>query len=81
MTNAVRYAEATELYVAFSEMEAEASVTVSNNGKIPKGEVVEGGGLSTLRRRIEQAGGRMDVQSFPRFQLTVTEPKGKEGIL
>lgn len=81
VTNAVRYAEATELYVAFSEMEAEASVTVSNNGKIPKGEVVEGGGLSTLRRRIEQAGGRMDVQSFPRFQLTVTVPKGKEGIL
>jgi PAS domain-containing protein len=81
VTNAVRYAEATELYVAFSEMEAEASVTVSNNGKIPKGEVVEGGGLSTLRRRIERAGGRMTVQSFPEFKLSVTVPKGKEGVL
>ena len=81
VTNAVRYAEATELYVVFSEMEAEASVTVSNNGKIPKGEVVEGGGLSTLRRRIERAGGRMTVQSFPEFKLSVTVPKGKEGVL
>ena len=81
VTNAVRYAEATELYVTFSEMEAEASVTVSNNGKIPKGEVVEGGGLSTLRRRIERAGGRMSVQSFPEFKLSVTVPKGKEGVL
>ena len=81
VTNAVRYAEATELYVAFSEMEAEASVTVSNNGKIPKGEIVEGGGLSTLRRRIERSGGRMTVQSFPEFKLTVTVPKGKESGL
>ena len=81
VTNAVRYAQATELYVAFSETEAEASVTVSNNGKIPKGEIVEGGGLSTLRYRIERAGGRMNVQSFPKFKLTVTVPKGKEGVL
>ena len=81
VTNAVRYAQATELYVAFSETEAEASVTVSNNGKIPKGEIVEGGGLSTLRYRIERAGGRMNVQSFPKFKLTVTVPKGKESGL
>lgn len=81
VTNAVRYAQATELYVAFSETEAEAYVTISNNGKIPKSEIVEGGGLSTLRRRIERAGGRMAVQSFPKFQLTVTVPKGKEGVL
>jgi len=81
VTNAVRYAEATELYVEFSETENEASVAVTNNGKCPERKIVEGGGLSTLRRRIERAGGRMDVQSFPRFQLTVTVPKGKEGVL
>ena len=50
-------------------------------GKIPERQIVEGGGLSTLRRRIERAGGRMVVQSFPKFQLTVTVPKGKEGVL
>lgn len=81
VTNAVRYAEATELYVEFSETESEATVTVTNNGIIPEGEIVEGGGLSTLRRRIERAGGRMTVQSFPEFKLSVTVPKGKEGVL
>jgi signal transduction histidine kinase len=81
VTNAVRYAEATELYVVFSETEAEASVTISNNGKIPEGEIVEGGGLSTLRRRVERAGGAMTVQSLPNFKLTVTVIKGREGVL
>lgn len=81
VTNAVRYAEATELYVVFSETEAEASVNISNNGKIPEGKIVEGGGLSTLRRRVERAGGKMAVQSQPHFKLTVAIPQGKEGVL
>ena len=81
VTNAVRYAEATELHARFIENEAEATVTVTNNGKIPERQIVEGGGLSTLRCRIERAGGRMAVQSFPKFQLTVTVPKEKEGVL
>ena len=81
VTNAVRYAEATELHAAFSETEAEATVTVTNNGKVPDRQIVEGGGLSTLRRRVERAGGTMTVQSFPEFKLTVTVPKEKEGVL
>ena len=81
VTNAVRYAEATELYVALEETETEATVTVTNNGKKPEGEIVEGGGLSTLRRRVERAGGKMTVQSQPDFRLRVAIPKGKEGVL
>ena len=81
VTNAVRYAEATELYAVFSETESEATVTVTNNGKVPERRIVEGGGLSTLRRRVERAGGAMTVQSFPEFKLTVTVPKEKEGVL
>jgi len=80
VTNAVRYAQATELYAAFSESESDAAVVVTNNGKVPESEIVEGGGLSTLRRRVERCGGSMTVQSFPYFQLTVTVPKEKEGI-
>lgn len=80
VTNAVRYAEATELYADFTETEADATVVVYNDGKQPEGEIMEGGGLSTLRRRVERAGGSMTVQSRPRFKLTVTVPKGKEGV-
>ena len=81
VTNAVRYAEATELHAAFTENETEATVTVTNNGKVPERQIVEGGGLSTLHRRVERAGGIMTVQSFPEFKLTVTVPKEKEGVL
>ena len=47
----------------------------------PESEIVEGGGLSTLRRRVERSGGTMTVDSFPAFRLTVTIPKKKEGLL
>ena len=78
VTNAVRYAEASELYAVFSETETAATVCVSNNGKPPAGEIIEGGGLSTLRRRIEREGGSMLVRSLPEFCLTVTVPKESE---
>ena len=81
VTNAVRYGEASELYADFTETETFATVTVTNNGKNPKDEIMEGGGLSTLRRRVERTGGTMSVESLPKFKLTVTVPKEKEGIL
>ena len=81
VTNAVRYAGAKELRAEFSETGSLATVCVTNDGKQPDSEIVEGGGLSTLRRRVERAGGTMTVQSRPIFKLTVTVPKGKEGVL
>ena len=81
VTNAVRYADASELYADFTETESIFTVIVTNNGKQPISEIVEGGGLSTLRRRVERAGGTMTVQSQPKFKLTVAVPKGKEGVL
>ena len=81
VTNAVRYAEATALYVDFSETIDAASVVITNNGKNPDGDIKEGGGLSTLRRRIEREGGSMVIQAQPKFRLTVTIPKDKEGVL
>lgn len=80
LTNAVRYAGATKLYASFTETKGEVSVVVTNNGKTPEGEIVEGGGLSTLRRRIERTGGTMLIQSLPLFKLTVTVPMGKDGV-
>jgi signal transduction histidine kinase len=81
VTNAVRYAEAKALYAAFDETADESVLTVTNDGKIPEKEITEGGGLSTLRRRIERAGGQMQIQSKPYFKLTVTIPKEKEEVL
>lgn len=81
VTNAARYAEATELYADFTGNDTCASVAITNNGKQPEQEIKEGGGLSTLRRRVERAGGVMTVQSFPEFKLTVTVPNVKVGVI
>lgn len=81
VTNAVRYADATKLYANFTETEEAATVVVTNNGKPPENEIVKGGGLSNLQRRVERSGGVMVIQSFPCFELTVTVPKIKEVIL
>ncbi|MBE6685901.1 MAG: hypothetical protein E7591_01565 [Ruminococcaceae bacterium] len=81
VTNAVRYAGADKLYAEFIEGDGDATVVVTNSGIPPEREIIEGGGLSTLRNRVERAGGCMKVQSFPCFKLTVTIPKGKEVTL
>lgn len=81
VTNAVRYAGATDLYAYFSENESENIAIITNNGKAPEKKITEGGGLSTLRRRVEGVAGTMLVESSPRFKLTVIIPKGKDGVL
>ena len=78
-SNAVRHAGATELY-ADSEHRPQAwHLCITNNGTPPRAEIKEGGGLSSLRRRIEKAGGTVTVHSLPVFVLEVTLPD-KESI-
>ena len=44
---------------------------LTNDGTPPSGPIVEGGGLGNLRRRVEEEGGTMTVESAPRFRLTI----------
>ena len=55
------------------------SAVYTNNGKQPKQEIIEGGGLASLRERIERAGGIMTVQSLPFYSLTLTLPEYTKG--
>ena len=70
-TNCVRHAGGTELYISCATERDKYIATIENNGKIPNAEIKEGGGLSSLRKRIEKAGGEMIVQSYPNFSLTL----------
>ena len=78
LTNTARHADGTELYVKMTGSATEYSVTLTNNGKQPEEEIKEGGGLSSLRRVTENAGGRMTVESAPGFSLTITVPKEEQ---
>lgn len=74
-TNAARHARADQLFVEIRESGDAIAVAIENSGDAPEGEIVEGGGLSDLRRRTERAGGMMLVDSLPAFRLTLTLPK------
>ena len=68
----------TELYVCFWQKPDCMEVALTNNGAVPKEKITEGGGLSMLRQRTEEAGGKMEVQSIPRFKLMLSLPEQEE---
>lgn len=74
LSNAVQYAQATELTAHIWEDGDRYNILLRNNGKPPEKTITEGGGLSNLRRRIERAGGTMTVQSLPEFALVIGIP-------
>jgi len=77
-TNAVRHAEASGLYADLSRKDSMVTIVITNDGKVPENSILEGGGLSSLRRRVERAGGTMRIQSMPVFSLTVSLPAGED---
>ena len=80
ITNCVRHAGGTKVFVQSIPFGNIHIIIITNNGIVPKKTVTEGGGLSSLRRRVERSGGSMSVQSFPYFALTVRLPKTEDEL-
>lgn len=80
LTNAISHAKAQRLDVELCENAYDYQVTFTNDGECPEKEIIEGGGLSSLRRKIEEERGTMKVVSLPEFQLVITLPKKRGGI-
>ena len=76
LTNAVRHAGAKQLWIDVEETDVAYMIRYTNDGMVPPGPVTEGGGLSTARRKIEASGGRMLIETVPRFELTIIFEKG-----
>lgn len=72
VTNCVRHAHGTAVTVRIAGITGGYTVTITNDGSAPHGPVREGGGLSNLRRSIENAGGEMTVSHYPEFALRFT---------
>lgn len=77
VTNCVRHAGGDRVFVGISDDGKQLACAITNNGRAPKRAVVEGSGLSGLRRRIEREGGTMELEGKPCFVLTITLPLGK----
>lgn len=75
LSNCVRHAGASELYVKFGSAEHEWGVVITDNGQNPEKNIKEGGGLSGIRKKVEQCGGTLRICSDPIFSITVKIPK------
>lgn len=69
VTNCVRHANGNHVIVKIIEHEDLYTVTITNDGKVPTEPIVEGGGLSSLRHSVEEAGGEMYISHSPYFAL------------
>lgn len=78
LTNTVRHASGTKLFAAIQRDDKHWRFTFANNGAKPTSAIHEGGGLSSLRRCVEEAGGKMDISHAPHFELTITIPEKDE---
>ncbi len=75
LNNSVHHGGGTELTIAIKQSADYDSFTISNNGRVPTGKIIEGGGLTGLRRRVRLAHGEMQILSSPVFALKVTVPR------
>lgn len=73
--NAVKHAGGDALRVEIADRDGASVIRLRNNGRPPKGPVAESGGLLSLRRRVEETGGRMAIRNEPSFLLTLELPK------
>ena len=76
--NCVKHAGGTALTVSCTRENGCIHAALTNDGTPPERPIEEGGGLSMLRHRVEAAGGRMEIESLPRFMLLLSLPEKEE---
>ena len=72
IVNTARHANGTLLNIVISQKEGAHYIEITNNGKQPTSIIKETGGLSSLRKMVENYKGKMKVTSFPRFKLEIS---------
>jgi|GEM_PF-461104 len=74
-TNTLRHAHGDELTIRLTEDAERIIAEFTNNGQQPTGEIVERGGLVSLRTLTEQAGGSMTLTVSPVLRIRLELPK------
>ena len=75
LTNAISQEKKKTLEIILTETESSYSITFKNDGVKPTEPIVEGGGLTNLRRKVEEQFGTMEISIEPEFSLNVTVRK------
>ncbi len=71
VTNAIRHANSTEVYIKIKGDTEHTKMTIRNNGKKPKAEIVENEGIKGMRRKIAQIGGKIEIITKPEFLINL----------
>ena len=71
LTNAVKHAQAKTLFVTLKKENLHDIIEIRNDGILPKKEILEGGGLSSLRKLVEENLGKMEIVSKDTFLLRI----------
>ena len=81
LTNTVKHADGTKLFVAFRGDADEFVLEITNDGKPPENEIKETGGLHNLRRIVELEGLIMEIESLPVFVLRIMSDKTDKALI
>jgi Signal transduction histidine kinase len=74
VNNAVRHGLATQITVTCTTLENGLNLSIMNNGTPSAVNIVEGSGITELRRRLALLHGRLEIETRPRFSLKVYIP-------
>lgn len=74
--NTVRHAQGDSVTVRVMEEEDRDVLVITNNGKMPEENIIESGGLASLREQVEKQEGTMQVEIEPAFQLRIELERG-----
>lgn len=73
-SNTAKHAGGDKLYLTVEELENEICATLKNNGRVPENGIRETGGLKSLRRMVEEAGGSMEIATEEMFTVCLRLP-------
>ena len=73
--NTLKHADGRNVFITVSNKKDGYTLSFTNDGKAPEGEIEEKGGLAGLRKEVEGVGGTMEMCSKPRFELTIRLPR------
>ena len=74
LSNALRHAGATRIFVRFDEGESSHEMTVSNNGSCTSEPPKEGNGIQNMRARLESLDGSMMIETESGFVIRICIP-------
>ncbi len=74
LSNALRHAGATRIFVRFDEGESGHGMSVSNNGYCPSEPPKEGNGIQNMRTRLESFDGSLMIETESEFVIRICVP-------